>query len=196
MSIDRFRRAGRGRAPQHGFTLVELMVTIAVLAVILAIGIPSFATLTNRNRLTATSNELVAALQTARMEAVRRNTRVGLCPSTTGSACAGTSWARLVIFADADNDGSASADEVVRDVEIVRPGTPVTVTGDSLVATNQRVRFGADGRIRVGSGGGGVGAFVVTSSKLPAAEGSRRVEMAASRISVCTPTSASSPCPP
>jgi len=64
----------------RGFSLVELMVTIAVLAILLAIGIPSFASLIASNRLTSATNELVAALQTARTEAIRRNVRVTVCP--------------------------------------------------------------------------------------------------------------------
>lgn len=87
-----------------GFTLVELMITIAVLAVILAIATPSFTTVINNNRLTAQTNDLVAALQMARSEALKRNSSVAVCRSVTGTSCAGAVgvWEQWII---ADSDG-------------------------------------------------------------------------------------------
>lgn len=63
-----------------GFTLIELMVTIAVLAVIVTIATPSFASIINGNRLAGASNEISALLQLGRMEALRRNQVVIVCP--------------------------------------------------------------------------------------------------------------------
>lgn len=62
----------------RGVTLIELMVTIAVAAILLAIATPSFTALINSNRLTGAANEMVATLQAARMEAVRLNTTVNV----------------------------------------------------------------------------------------------------------------------
>lgn len=85
----------RGGAPVspvnriQGVTLIELMVTIAVAAILLAIATPSFTSLINSNRLTSASNEMVATLQAARMEAVRLNTTVNVeVDSGTGSVIA------------------------------------------------------------------------------------------------------------
>src|SRR5687768_5278862 len=63
----------------QGFTLIELMITIGVLAVLVMLAIPSFTTVINNNRLAANANELIASLQLARTEAVRRNTRITVC---------------------------------------------------------------------------------------------------------------------
>lgn len=65
-------------ARPQGFTLIELMVTIAVAAILLAIATPSFTSIINSNRLTGAANEMVATLQAARMEAVRLNTTVNV----------------------------------------------------------------------------------------------------------------------
>lgn len=73
---------------QTGFSLIELMVTVAVLAIILAIGAPSFLSVFNGNRLSTQANLLVGGLQAARSEAVRRNARVTVCRTETGTSCA------------------------------------------------------------------------------------------------------------
>lgn len=70
-----------------GFTLIELAVTIAVLAILLAIASPSFETLINQNRLGAASNQVIATLQTARVEAIRQNRKVMICDSADGAQC-------------------------------------------------------------------------------------------------------------
>lgn len=66
-----------------GFTLIELMVTIAVLAVIITLAVPSFRGTIYSNRLTSASNEAAALLQIARSEALRRNQAFVVCPSPT-----------------------------------------------------------------------------------------------------------------
>src|SRR3546814_3559152 len=76
-------------ARQHGFTFIELMLTIAVAAILLAIATPSFTSIINSNRLTGAANEMVATLQAARMEAVRLNTTVNVqVDADTGSMVA------------------------------------------------------------------------------------------------------------
>ncbi len=96
----------RGKA---GFSLVELMVTISVLAIILSISVPSFIGVVNRNRLAAGANELVASMQMARSEALRRNSSISVCRSEDGTTCAGSagSW-RTWLTVDSD-------DEILRD---------------------------------------------------------------------------------
>lgn len=71
-----------------GFTLVELMVTVAILAVIAAMATPSFTNLVRSNRLTSSANEMVALLQTARTAAISNRASGTVCPSTDGANCA------------------------------------------------------------------------------------------------------------
>ena len=63
------------RPVSTGLTLIELMVTLTVLAILATIGIPSLAELIRSNRVTAQTNELVAVVHLARTEAIRRNPR-------------------------------------------------------------------------------------------------------------------------
>lgn len=73
----------QARAPRRlaalGFTLVELIVTVAVFAILVAMAAPSFQATMQRNRLATTANELLAAAQASRSEALRLNQTVRFC---------------------------------------------------------------------------------------------------------------------
>ncbi|MGH8608493.1 MAG: GspH/FimT family pseudopilin [Gammaproteobacteria bacterium] len=87
-----------------GFTLIELMVAVAVLAIALGAGVPSMSEFIQNSRLAAHTNDLLASLHLARTEAIKRNARVTLCPSTNAATCAapGTGWGMgWMVFADA-----------------------------------------------------------------------------------------------
>jgi len=107
----------------RGFTLIELMVTVAVMAIVAAIAAPAMQGIVRANRLAATSTEVITALQLARTEAVRRNARVMVCASADGQACsASTTWTRWIVLG---RDNVSGADTVIRDSE---------VTGDMQVS--------------------------------------------------------------
>src|SRR6266702_5994433 len=77
---------------QGGFTLVELMVTLAVLSILLCIAIPSFRDAGLPSQLRALANNVVAATRIARSEAIKRNATVTLCVSSDGHACGTGNW--------------------------------------------------------------------------------------------------------
>src|SRR3546814_1392401 len=84
-----------GPSAMLGFTLVELMVTLAVLTIIAVIATPSFANLIRGNRLASSANEMVALLQTARSAAISNRASSAVCPSSDGVNCAaslGNRW--------------------------------------------------------------------------------------------------------
>ena len=159
----------------RGFTLVELMVTLAVAAVLLMMASPSFSALLNGNRLTGAASDLVAALQSARMEAVRLNARVQVCGSEDGTTCGGDPerWTGWVVLADADRDGDFET--VVRTAQVqeqvqVLPGPSMRI---------QPISFRPDGFAYGDAGGLLTGAVAVCIETTRPAENLRLVTLEA-----------------
>jgi type IV fimbrial biogenesis protein FimT len=120
-------------ALKRGFTLIELMVTIAVLGVLFAVAIPGFQRIVVNNRMASQANDLISALSLARSEAVKRAANVTVCASSNGSTCTGT-WAQGWIVRDA-------AGNVIRVFSAL--GAASTLTGSADVAS--QVVFNASG---------------------------------------------------
>jgi type IV fimbrial biogenesis protein FimT len=96
---------------RRGFTLVELLVVLAVGSILLAIAVPGYAFLMNTSRLAAVTNDLVTALHLARSEAVKRGIRVTVCksdnPMAASPACSATAgWEQgWLVFVDGGTRG-------------------------------------------------------------------------------------------
>ena len=88
----------------RGFTLIELMVTMAVVAVLLSAGVPTFSALIQNNRLVTENYALRAVLSAARSEAQTQRTTVTVCRSANGLDCSTVDWgAGYIAFIDLDN---------------------------------------------------------------------------------------------
>lgn len=81
---------GRHMNRSGGFTLLELMVTVAVAGVLMTVAIPAYQGMVERNTMTSVINDLVGDINYARSEAVTRGAPVFLCPSNDASTCSGT----------------------------------------------------------------------------------------------------------
>jgi type IV fimbrial biogenesis protein FimT len=102
-------------AMSDGFTLVELLVTMVIMAVLLAVVVPTFQETRRANQLASYVNTLHASLILARGEAVKRNGRVVVCKSADGATCLTTGrWDQgWIVFGDRDNDAVLDANETV-----------------------------------------------------------------------------------
>lgn len=75
------------RQRQRGFSIVELMIALAVAAILLVVAAPSFRDALRRNKVSAASNALLADIAYARSEAINRGNIVSICPSSDQQTC-------------------------------------------------------------------------------------------------------------
>lgn len=136
----------------QGFTLFELMATVAMAAIVLTAGVPSFRELVLNNRRSASINELAAALNLARSEAVKRGVSATFCKrNSAGNDCDNSaSWDDgWIVFTDQDGDGDFEDDgdatlcETGEDC-LLRVYSPLNANVDLTFSAN-RVSFDASG---------------------------------------------------
>ena len=91
----------------HGFTLIELIVSVAVVFVLFVIAVPEFNRMTENNRQVAAINTIIGDLNLARTEAVKQGRTVTLCGSTDGATCDTANWeSGWIVFTDWDRDNT------------------------------------------------------------------------------------------
>lgn len=123
---------------QSGFTLLELMVTISVLAILLALGLPSFQGSLRSNRVATATNEMIASISLARSEAIRSTQGGGVCPSTNGTGCGGNWSDGWLVWSDVNGNGALDGSEPV--LRYSRGNSKLTANGPATIAFDARGR--------------------------------------------------------
>lgn len=102
------------RTTQHGFTLSELLVALAIIAILVGLATPSYRQFSANSRTVATTNSLVGALAVARSEALRRATAVSICASSDLQSCNTSDWTTgWIVFTDASVAGTVDGSDKI-----------------------------------------------------------------------------------
>ena len=150
-------RHGPGR--QRGFTLGEVLTTLAVAGVSLSLVVPSLASVTRSNLRAGAINELVGTLHLARSEAITRNSPIVVCPSKDSRTCAPVAWeSGWIRFVDVNGNFEADAGEAVLGDSL--PVAGMTIRTDAFASA---LGFAPTGRIGAPDGFEGGGDFTFCS---------------------------------
>jgi type IV fimbrial biogenesis protein FimT len=113
-----------------GFTMMELVMTMAIVVILGTIAIPGFKFVTSSNRVATEVNGLLGDIQFARSQAVKEGLSVTICTSTSGTGCTSTDWELgWIVFLDSNGNQAVDAGEVVVRTQPAFAGT------DTFVAT-------------------------------------------------------------
>jgi type IV fimbrial biogenesis protein FimT len=191
--------------PSRGFTLIEMMIAVAIMAILMAVAMPSYRTFIQNTQIRATAESMQAGLTLARSQALQRNARVSLwLVDGVSGACArsssGTSW---VVSLD-DPTGAcaiAASDSATPRLIQSRAGsdgsTGVTVTavdGAGPAVASSCITFNGFGRVEPACSGGGAPIARVTLASATASTATRTLQVrvvSGGAVRTCDPSVAS-----
>lgn len=149
----------RGRRRHRGFSLLELLTTMAIVAMVLGFGVPNLTNFIRNNRMTAAANDLLSLATVARSEAIKRRVPVTVCaspnPAAANPSCgANNGWIAFVDDADTNGDGMPDGNIQVDAGEEVLRTLPALDDAITTFADGNYVSFAATGFSRSFAGAG------------------------------------------
>ena len=180
-----------------GFTLIELMVSISILAILLAVAIPGFQGMIASARLTTASNDLLSTLAQARSNAIKTGSRVTVCMSENGTTCTSTGgWEQgWISFVDKTRSGTSAA---VDTGEVVATAFAALPSGVVINGNLPYISFSADGQPKTMAGGflSGTLRICSTSAALTNDKRARNLTLnSAGRLATTTQSNVADTCP-
>lgn len=173
------------RHKQTGFTLIELMVTMTVGAVLMAVGVPSMRNFQRNSELASASNNLIAAVNVARGEAMKRGTNAMVIPKQTSGWDSG--W---VVFVDQDRDGKYNPSA---DITIFEQSLP-TDTFLAVSGSAAYLLFDGSGYAKTTGGGFAATTLMIKRTDVSDFDQVRYIKVAQTgRVRGCKPAGATDP---
>jgi len=176
------------RSASQGFTLIELLVTVSLAAVLMMVAVPSFTSFARNSQLTSITNTLLAGINAARGEAMKRGRYAMVVPAN------GSSWdSGWIVFVDINRSQAYEAANDIRILTSDAPPSYLTITGNGTASgTTPYVMYDASGYSRTTIGGFGALTFEVKRNDDTSLNQVRRLKIASSgRARICTPASSS-----
>jgi len=178
------------RVTSSGFTLIELMVTLALIGVLMMVAVPSFTKYQRNAELTSLANSLLASINAAKGEAIKRGMNAMIVPKD------GANWSSgWVVFVDVDRSGAylATSTDIVIQTREATPSYLTLANAGATAAANLYIMYDASGYSKLTTGAFGSWTFEIKRNDVTGTEllsQTRRVKIAATgRARVCTPKS-------
>lgn len=153
-----------GSRASNGFTLLELLITLSIAAILLAAVAPSLTNLTAQHRVDSVADTLMRALYLARTESIKRGGRVVTCLADSAANCTSASPDSIVIFSDSDKTASATdTSDLIKTVQLDPASIKVTYNRSFLAYNAMGLASGTNGTFTI-CGPAGKGALVIVSS--------------------------------
>lgn len=123
-----------------GYTLLELLITLLIVAILATVAVPAMQQFVKNERLVSQINSLMSHMQYARSEALTRHQQVILCASSNGTSCENVGWeAGWILFTDLDEDGDVSGgDSLLKIHDSLKGGNTIASTGGASVVYDDR----------------------------------------------------------
>lgn len=176
------------RSASRGFTLIEVLVTVALAAILMMVAVPSFTSFARNSQLTSFTNTLLAGINAARGEAMKRGRYAMVVPAN------GSSWdSGWIVFVDVDRSQTYAAASDITILSSDAKPSYLTITGNQTASgSTPYIMYDASGYSRTKSGGFGALTFEVKRNDNISMNQVRRLKIASSgRARICTPTSTS-----
>lgn len=162
-----------------GFSLPELLATIAIVAVATSVGLPMMRGFIDDAAVSTAADQMLAALNYTRSEAVKRNARVTMCRSGDGATCAAAAasgdWRQgWIIFLDAGDAGALDEDDEILRVQNALPGSGTLLAAGAVA---DYVSYASNGQARLADGSAQTGAFTACAESAGAKR--RRIALTA-----------------
>jgi len=131
---------------QKGVTLIELMITLAVAAVLTVVALPDLTAMIQNNRIASQANDLIGAMNLARSEAIKRGVQANVCAANTTQTACGNNWSNgWLVYVDQTSTGAITTLGSLQNTDIILKARPQLRSGNTLRSTDLQISYLSSG---------------------------------------------------